>query len=486
MTQNTEILPTLAPDAFPESRRTRAGLTLWMGRSMGERQLFVQGEPSTVQPFQGEPVQHEGQTLLVCPLTAQNAHVLREHLPNLKPVPLGLQTSAGFGDRLGIATPGHVQALQATGGGIRPIFAQQSIREMTRTGRTPQQVLDDATWGAFQAGWTGGVGADADHLKTREDIDRLAAAGFSFFTLDPSGQVDNQAATDDRQTLQQKLEQMPFDALDTSEKDLLVRYSTLRLDLGHRTLTLDEESIIRAAVKYLPALKQIQELFLHLQTKNIPFELEVSIDESDAPTTPQEHVFIASELKRLGVEWVSLAPRFIGSFEKGVDYIGDIDRFEKEMQDHAAIARRLGPYKLSLHSGSDKFSIYPIAMHHTQGRVHLKTAGTSYLEALRVVALTDPELFAQMLDVAKQHFEQDRASYHISGKLEKVPESRSNLPALLDHFDTRQVLHVTFGTVLQQFRDPLYSLLNQFDTLHYQGLREHFIRHLAPFVGGMR
>ena len=89
-----------------------------------------------------------------------------------------------------------------------------------------------------------------------------------------------------------------------------------------------------------------------------PFELEVSVDETETPTTHAEHVYIASELKRLGVDWVSLAPRFIGRFEKGVDYIGDLGA------GRPGRARRhrppLGPYKLSLHSGSDKFSVYPI------------------------------------------------------------------------------------------------------------------------------
>ncbi|GEM46325.1 tagaturonate epimerase family protein [Deinococcus cellulosilyticus] len=483
MTRETQPPPPAPTDPYPESRRTLHDFTVWMGQAAGEKQLFVQGPEHPLQHFQGDAVQHGPLKVLQCPLSSHNAKVLREILPNLKPQPLGLATSAGFGDRLGVATPGHVQALQAVGGRIRPIFAQQSIREMARTGRTPQQVLDDATWGAFQAGWTGTLGADADHLKTPEDIDRCAAAGFTFFTLDPSGHVDNAAGRDSAAVLQEKLGQLPWAALDTSETDLQRRYRALRLDLGHRTLTLDEEAITRAAVKYLPAVQQIQALFQHLQGKNIPFELEISVDEGDAPTTPAEHVFLASELKRLGVSWVSLAPRFIGSFEKGVDYIGDVDLLNLEMQDHALIARRLGPYKLSLHSGSDKFSIYPIAMHHTQGLVHLKTAGTSYLEALRVVAVTAPDLFTEMLEVAKQHFEEDRASYHISGKLDRVPVQPGNLPALLDHFDTRQVLHVTFGTLLQQFREPLMQLMEQHETLHLQGLREHFIRHLAPFAG---
>src|SRR5262245_38751255 len=88
------------------------------------------------------------------------------------PVPLGLKPSFGFGDRLGVATPGHVEAMRRAGQGFAPIFPQQSIREMTRTNRTPEEVMNDAAGAAVAAGWTDDFGADADHLKTPADVDR--------------------------------------------------------------------------------------------------------------------------------------------------------------------------------------------------------------------------------------------------------------------------------------------------------------------------
>jgi hypothetical protein len=123
-----------------------------------------------------------GGPLLLCPTSAGNAAALRECLAWLGPRTLGVSTSAGLGDRLGLATPGHVRA---AGGDLAPIFAQQSIREMERTGRTPQQVMDDATWGVFAEGWRDGFGADADNLKTPADVDACVAAGYTFFTFDP-------------------------------------------------------------------------------------------------------------------------------------------------------------------------------------------------------------------------------------------------------------------------------------------------------------
>ena len=122
--------------------------------------------------------------------------------------PLGLTPSFGFGDRIGLATPGHVAALRRSGNGIAPIFPQQSIREMTRTGRTAEEVMSDALNGASASGWTGITGADADHLKTPEDVDMTAAAGFTFFTIDPSDHVDEKSDGYDEEILREKYEKV--------------------------------------------------------------------------------------------------------------------------------------------------------------------------------------------------------------------------------------------------------------------------------------
>ena len=242
-------------------------------------------------------------------------------------------------------------------------------------------------WGIFSEGWTGGAGADADHLKTTEDLDGCLAAGFTFFTIDPGDYVDNRA--DDRQTcceLRELAGRLPAEVQPGSLR-------TYRPKFQHRgpPPAFDEATLLQAAVKYGRAMAHVAAMYRHLARSAgaQPFELEVSVDETEQPTTHAEHIYIASELKRLGVNWVSLAPRFVGRFEKGVDYIGDLQAFQQDVAGHAAIARALGPYKLSLHSGSDKFSIYPIAMQAAHGLVHLKTAGTSYLEALRTTAALD-------------------------------------------------------------------------------------------------
>jgi hypothetical protein len=114
--------------------------------------------------------------------------------------PLGLSPSFGFGDRLGLATPGHIAAV--TGTSLLPIFAQQSVRENARTGRTPRDVIEDAKRAVDAAGWDGPWGADADHLKTVDDLPAFVEAGYTMFTIDPGALVDNAADTDPFPVLQ--------------------------------------------------------------------------------------------------------------------------------------------------------------------------------------------------------------------------------------------------------------------------------------------
>lgn len=464
------------------------------GRRLG---LLADPGAAPLGRFTGEAVEQRGKTLLLCPLTHANAAALRAEFSWLRPKPLGLATSAGCGDRLGLATPGHVRAARAVmtqaanNRSIKMIFCQQSIREMTRTGRSPDDVMDDATWSIFQEGWTDGVGADADHLKTAEDIDRCAAAGYTFFTIDPSAHVDSDADTASPAVLRARYVALPWAALETTPGDLQQAYREKSFDLGERAVSLSEETLVRAAVKYGGAVAHVATMHRHLlETQGRDgWELEVSVDETDTPTSQAEHLFIANELQRLGVRWVSLAPRYVGRFEKGVDYLGDVAAFEKDFRGHATIARVMGPYKLSLHTGSDKFSIYGIASGHTQGLLHLKTAGTSYLEALRATASFDPQLFREIIALAIERYETDRMSYHVSADLAKVPRpemlSDSELPTLLEQFDARQVLHVTFGSVLNSdrgYKSRLMAGLVAHEEIHYGVLERHFIRHLAPMI----
>ncbi len=476
----------LSQEVYQNSLVHKDGATLCLSRDNQLLLIAPQGDRG-LEPFGGDAEPFTADlTLKRCPLGHANAAALRRTLSYLQPRPLGLKTSSGFGDRFGLATPGHALALQRVSGDIAPIFAQQSIREMTRTKRTPQEVMTDATWGAYQAGWRGQVGADADHLKTPEDVDGCVDAGYSFFTTDPGDYVDSSAHTASAEEVVEKVEKLPWEKLETSRADLTTRFEKMRLELETFTLTFEKEDVFRAAAKYGAALAHVVTMYRHLASKEVPFELEVSVDETETPTTHVEHAFIASELKRLNVQWVSLAPRYVGSFEKGIDYIGDLDELEKDLRGHAEIARVLGPYKLSLHSGSDKFSVYPLIAEATAGRVHLKTAGTSYLEALRVISTEDADLFKRILDLSHERFQTDRKSYHLSCDLSKVPTSSqiedAEFPQLLEQDDSRQVLHVTYGSALDTFGKEIRGVLNAHEEKHYETLAAHFEKHLTPFV----
>jgi hypothetical protein len=454
-----------------------------------DRILVIAADRQALEGFEGEVSSHGDRRLLVGSRNPHNLAQLRTRIPWLRPQPLGLRSAVGFGDRLGLATPGHVKAMRTAGQGLGAIFAQQSIREMSRTRRTPQEVLDDATWGVFAAGWRDGWGADADHLKAARDVDACASVGYTFYTFDPGDHVNGAADTLAAEDLPAALQRLPWDVLEESQDSLIERYRSGSETMAALRIACDEESVARSAVKYGAAVAHVALLFRRLEEVGPPgFEVEVSVDETDTPTTPLQHVFVATELGRLGVRWVSLAPRFVGRFEKGVDYIGDVGAFDADCAAHATIARRLGPYKLSLHSGSDKLSVYGAFRRHAGELAHLKTAGTSYLEALRTVARLEPGLFREIYSLARASYETDRASYHISASLEAAPAPETladgGLPDVLEDFHARQVLHVTFGTVLETLGDRLLVTLRQHIEESEADLERHFVRHLEAFRPG--
>ncbi|MBU6398716.1 MAG: hypothetical protein KGS61_00225 [Verrucomicrobia bacterium] len=408
------------------------------------------------------------------------------------PVTLGLKKSFGFGDRLGLATPGHLAAARQSD--FAPIFAQQSIREMARTQRTPEAVLRAAQTALAAARYSKTWGADADHLKTLEDVEQTAAAGYTFFTLDPSEFVNNGADRLSALELEHEIAALARDGA-APELDWRPFYLNQRFEVGPRlTLEFNQEKLFRAAAKYGRAIAHGVKMARHIAKacQGRPFEIEVSVDETDSPTTALEHLFFGLELKRRDVKVVSLAPRFIGEFEKGIDYRGDLERFEKSLQPHVAIARYCGPYKLSVHSGSDKFAAYPVIGRVCGSLLHVKTAGTSYLEALRVVARTAPALFTEIAAYCRSRFDADRASYHLSTSSAEIAALRPfHGPAdeglYLDERVGRQLLHVTFGSVLtagtdakgRRFKDSLLELLERHADLHRDLLERHFTKHLS-------
>ncbi len=333
-------------------------------------------------------------------------------------------------------------------------------------------------------------------------MDVTAAVGFTFFTIDPSGYVDQRTDDYDEATLRQKFD----DA--RSSANWFDKYlgKTITLSTGTR-VELSEQACMRAAVKYGRAIAHALELGDYIdRVQRSAFrehEIELSVDETDQPTTLAEHYIIADQCLSGGMRLVSLAPRFIGDFEKGVDFKGDIKRLEASLHDHAAIAELLGPYKLSLHSGSDKLSMYGLLAKATKGRFHVKTAGTSYLEALRVVAKHDATAFREIIDFARERYDTDKATYHVSATLADAPITSSASDALLESEylecwkdvprgkgftkPGRQILHCTFGSVLThaKFGPLVRDCLKSHPDTYCSVLDDHFGRHLDALQSGM-
>lgn len=434
---------------------------------------------------------------LKCEQKQHNAELLRDRFPFTKAVLIGKNNSYGLGDRLGNAGVAHMKSIRKTS--FRPVLAQQSIRELQRTNRTAQEVMDAATWTVFQVGYKDGFGADGDHLKTEADIDLMVDAGYTMFTIDPSDYVVNDVYDLSRDKLQKAYSELPWDALSATPETIVKKYSEKDIQLKSGNIKKVSEKIVRSSmIKYGRVITHTKKLSDYLKKRypNDPAELELSVDETEEPTTPFEHYLIASELDRLGVKLVSLAPRFCGDFEKGIDFKGDLEQFKREYMLHLAIAEEFGGYKLSIHSGSDKFSVYEAIGSLDRGAVHVKTAGTSYLEALRTVAEADPELFREILEYSRERFEEDKKTYHISGKPSDIPpddELRDeDLTKLLEDDHARQVLHVTYGSILNgsdpissDFKKRMIQCLTLHEDLYENNLENHFDKHLSPFLGSV-
>ena len=442
--------------------------------------------------FEGEASAAGDGHLLTGPLSTANAKALQAAFPALRPQKIGgHRTSIGTGDRTGLATPGQARAFAAQGVGVMPVLAQQSIREMDRLGRSAQAVMDDAIFGLVEAGWDSGFGADCDHIKTTEGIDRGLEAGFVMFTLDPGDMVADVTAG----VTEADAAALPWDQLEDSLEDLKRRYVGMTLDVGHSRIEVTEQDVITAAVKYGRAVVEAMRLYRHA-TENARHEIEIefAVDETAWLTTFFEHFYMASELKRLGASWFSFAPRYVDGFEKGLDFLGDAEELRTNLEAHHAISQQFGGYKISLHSGSDKFSIYPLCVEATQGLVHLKTSGTSYLCGVEIVAAHDPELFSTIWDISRASYVEARASYQVSAHEDRTPTSLEgvDLLELIRSNDARQILHVGYGDSLNgkdaagaSIHDRFLAVVAANQAQHTDVLAAHIGKHVSPFAAGL-
>jgi hypothetical protein len=475
--------PRIAADdawVYRRSLHLRDGILHFIGAEAREKNLYLVREKPFSPGFTGESARPGGVSILKAPLSPQNAERLHEAFPFTAPVSLRDRTTTiGCGDRLGLATPGHLRCVAAYD--VAPVLAQQSIRELTLTRRTFAAVVADVTFLVFQEGYEPGYGADGDHLKTDADIDAALDAGMPMITLDLSDVMSTAPAQWSRARVDEEFAKLPPEARAHVQES----YEDKTFRVGSREVHVSAREARRCALMYVKALDVCARADGRIRARRGGrYDLEISIDETTAPTLPEHHLFIARELAARGVMVSSLAPRFVGEFQKGIDYIGDVAEFEAQFVVHCEIAKAFGGYKISVHSGSDKFSVYPAIGRHTGMRLHLKTAGTSWLQAVLVIARANPPLFRRMFARALASFADAAKLYHVTTDVAGIPRLESlsdrQLPDLLGAKDSRQLLHITYGGLLNDpgIRADIYETLRENEEMHYAAVQEHMEKHV--------
>ncbi len=430
--------------------------------------------------FEGEVHRLSDGAALVGEFSAANAAALRRHFPWTVPVSLHeCRTTVGCGDRLGLAAQCQLASIRKFK--VKPVLAQQSKRELSMTGRSYREVVDAACFAVFEADWREGWGADGDHLKTIADIETALAAGMPMVTLDLSGQIAAAAAGWDDGEVNER-----FCDFDPAEQERIrSEYENQVFVAGELEVTVDGAAARRCAVMYGAALDFAVKVYQYLKSKRgNNFDLELSLDETGVETAPAHHLFIARELRRRGVELASLAPCFPEGFQKEVDCRGNLAEFERQLRLHTGIAETYGGYKLSIHSGSDDFSVFPIIGRVTGGRFHLKTSGTSWLVAAEVIAAHDPALYREMHRCALENFERVKTFYHIASDPARVPAldtvTDAALPRLLQQPEERRLMHISYGPILRgELRDRFFAAMYRLAGEYDAALESWFDRHLS-------
>jgi hypothetical protein len=296
--------------------------------------------------------------------------------------------SFGIGDRFchqGKAQLSALMKAKEQGLSITPVW-NKSHREHTIIGTKPADTRQEALDAVKALQWDGPYFVDADHIGAG-NVDQFIESS-DFFTLDVADFIVQPADKAD---------------VDAFVKKYNKYIGSLTIDGIEHTLDITEERIRAIAGKFLLAVRQAGEIYRHIaEAKGSgSFITEVSMDETDQPQTPVEMLFILAAIADEGIPAQTIAPKFTGRFNKGVDYVGDVTAFAKEFEeDLAVVAFAVGEFglpenlKLSIHSGSDKFSIYaPIAeaLKKFDAGLHVKTAGTTWLEELIGLAMAAPD-----------------------------------------------------------------------------------------------
>ena len=406
--------------------------------------------------------------------------------------------SLGIGDRFGRQGVAQLAALQQAadeGVEIAPVW-NKSNREHNLIGTTPEDTRRAADAAVTAAGWTRPYHLDADHIGLKT-VDRFLAH-CDFYTIDVADFIGHPS----------------------SEEDIAAVRATLRPLVGRSFPELScDEKLNDAEVEqflstYAGAIREAGRIYRHIATVKPDFIAEVSTDEAETPQSPMELFLILGALAGEGVQVQTIAPKFTGRFNKGVDYVGDVGQFMREFgQDLLAIRLAVAEFglpdnlKISVHSGSDKFSLYrPIhEMLAKQGAgLHLKTAGTSWLEEIIGLALSGGTGLAVAKSVYATAFDRmAELSQPYATVIDidpaKLPDPAlvagwdgSDLAAALTHdpenpcFNSsfRQLVHVSFKVAAEMGPTYLEALDGAKETISGCVTHNLFARHIRPLFLG--
>ncbi|MFT5697475.1 MAG: hypothetical protein ACI8ZB_000323 [Desulforhopalus sp.] len=405
--------------------------------------------------------------------------------------------SFGTGDRFGLQGKAQLLAVEkARAEGLDlAIVWNKSHREHTIIGTDQQALRKEADDAVKALNYSGQYLVDADHIGLNT-VD-LFMESSDFFTLDVADFIGRSASEESRASFTEKI--IPF-------------VGTLDIPGIVAPLVISSELLCEIVDKYLYAVQEAAKIYCYIEEKKGAghFVTEVSMDETAEPQSPVEMLFILAALAHENVPLQTIAPKFSGRFNKGVDYIGDVDQFRREFEeDLCVIAYAIEKFglpadlKLSVHSGSDKFSIYgpirELIKKHNAG-IHIKTAGTTWLEELIGLA----EAGGNGLEIAKQVYaaSHDRFDELCSPYLSVIDIDREKLPRpaevngwtslqyvnALRHDQTcseynvnvRQLLHVGYKVAAEMGQVYLKALGDNEEIVAKNVSENLFDRHIVP------
>lgn len=436
--------------------------------------------------------------LIACRRENQTTHYFNEQSRAMNPLE---RFSFGVGDRFAHQAKAQLRAfelLAAEGVHVAPVW-NKSNREHSFVGSEPQSVFDAAKLAVDEMGWDAPWYVDADHIQLAT-VDAYLGCS-DFFTIDVADSIGKEP------------EAAAIDGFVEKHPELV---GTLAISGIDEPMVISQDDVRAVASKYLLAVREAGEIYRHIESSKGEggFIAEVSMDETDAPQTPPELLVILAALADEGIKLQTIAPKFTGRFNKGVDYVGDLTQFEKEFNDDlAVIAHAIKTYglpgnlKLSVHSGSDKFSLYPIirqALQRTGAGVHLKTAGTTWLEELIGLAEAGGdglELAKEIYTYSYEHVDELCAPY-----ASVIDIDRSQLPDVetvkgwtgaqmanaIRHIpgheefnaNVRQLLHVSFKVAAKTGERYTDLLKKHQEIVSAEVTKNIFDRHLKPLFLG--